>query len=149
LKVILLQDVKDTGKQGDVVTVADGYGRNFLFPRRLATVAAGGALKNLEAKHAQEERRDEKIRQTAETTKTKLEDKTITIYAKSGAGKLYGRITAQDIADQIEKDFGIKFDKRKVHLNTPIKAIGEYDVPLKLHKDITLPVKVSVVGEHA
>ena len=149
MKVILLQDVKNTGKQGDVVTVADGYGRNYLFPRKLATAAAGGALKNLELKHALEERRDEKIRTGAEAIKTTLEDKTITVYAKSGAGKLYGRITSQDIAEQIEKDFGVKLDKRKVHLNTPIKSVGEYEVPLKLHKEITIPVKVAVVGEPA
>lgn len=149
MKVILLQDVKNTGKQGEVVTVADGYGRNYLFPRKLATAAAGGALKNLETKHALEERRDVKIRQGAESIKTTLEEKTVTVHARSGSGKLYGRITAQDIAEQIEKDFGVKLDKRKVHLNTPIKAIGDYEVPLKLHKEITLPIKVSVVGETA
>jgi large subunit ribosomal protein L9 len=149
MKVILLQDVANTGKQGDVVTVADGYGRNFLFPRKLATAAAGGALKNLETKHALEARRDEKIRQSAESIKTALEDKTVTVFAKTGAGKLYGRITAQDIAEQIEKDFGVKLDKRKVQLNTPIKSVGEYDIPLKLHKEITVPVKVAVVGQSA
>ena|SRR5579883_789549 len=147
MKVILLQDIQHTGKQGDVITVADGYARNYLFPRKLAVEAAGGALKNLEIKHALEQKRDEKILQQAEAARGKLEDKTVTLRAKSGAGKLYGRVTAQDIADAIEKELGVKLDKRKVNLVDPIKALGEYDVPLKLHRDVTVPLKVNVVGE--
>jgi large subunit ribosomal protein L9 len=147
MKVILLQDIQHTGKQGDVVTVADGYARNYLFPRKLAVEAAGGALKNLEIKNSLEQKRDEKILQQAESTREKLADKTVTLRAKSGAGKLYGRITAQDIANAIEKELGVKLDKRKVNLVDPIKSLGEYDVPLKLHRDVSVPVKVHIVGE--
>ena len=147
MKVILLQDIKNTGKQGEVLTVADGYARNYLFPRKLAVEAAGGALKNLETKHALEERRGEKLLQQAQSQLSKLENKTVTLHAKTGAGKLYGRITTQDIADAISKDLGVKIDKRKVTLESPIKAVGEYDVPLKLHRDVTVPIKVAVVGE--
>lgn len=147
MKVILLQDITHTGKQGDVVTVADGYARNYLFPRKLAVEAAGGALKNLEIKQSLEQKRDEKILQQAESTREKLADKTVTLRAKSGAGKLYGRITAQDIANAIEKELGVKLDKRKVNLVDPIKSLGEYDVPLKLHRDVSVPVKVNIVGE--
>jgi large subunit ribosomal protein L9 len=147
MKVILLQDIKDAGKQGDVIAVADGYARNFLFPRKFAVEAVGGALKNLQIKQANEERRSEKILHEAQAQQTSLTDKTVTLTAKSGAGKLYGRITNQDIADAILKDLGVKIDKRKVNLDSPIKSIGEYEVPLKLHREITVPIKVAVVAE--
>lgn len=149
MKVILLQDIQHTGHQGDVVNVADGFARNYLFPRKLAVEAAGGALKNLEIKHALEQKRDEKILNQAESTREKLADKTVTLHAKSGAGKLYGRVTAQDIANAIDKELGVKVDKRKVSLVDPIKSLGEYDVPLKLHRDVTVTVKVNVVGQEA
>ncbi len=147
MKVILLQDIKDSGKQGEILTVSDGYARNYLFPRKLAVEAAGGALKNLETKKALEERRGEKLLTQAQTQQAALLDKTVTLHARSGAGKLYGRITSQDIADAIAKDLGIKVDKRKVNLDSPIKAAGEYEVPLRLHRDVTVPIKVAVVAE--
>jgi large subunit ribosomal protein L9 len=147
MKVILLQDIKNTGKQGDVITVSDGYARNYLYPRKLAVEAAGGALKDLEVKHAMEERKNDKLLVQAEAIRTKLEEAVITVKAKTGVGKLYGRITAQDIADALERDLGVKLDRRKVHLNDPIKSTGNFEIPLKLHKDITIELKVAVVGE--
>jgi large subunit ribosomal protein L9 len=142
-----MQDIANSGKQGEVISVADGYARNYLFPRKLAVEAAGGALKNLLTKQALEERRSEKLLQQAQQQQSKLESKTVTLHAKTGAGKLYGRITNQDIADAILRDLGVKIDKRKVNLENPIKAVGEYDVPLKLHRDVTVPIKVAVIGE--
>jgi len=146
MKVILLQDIKDTGKQGEIITVNDGFARNYLFPRKLAVAAEGGALKNLEAKKALEERRAEKIIQQAEKDKEALAGKSVTILARSGAGKLYGRITTQDIADAISKDLGVKIDKRKIVLLDSIKAIGGYTVPVKLHRDISVDVVVTVAA---
>jgi large subunit ribosomal protein L9 len=148
MKVILLQDIANQGKQGEVVTVADGYARNYLYPRKLAIEAGGGALKNLQAKHALEERRTEKLRQDADRTAETLSEKTITLTVKAGENsRLYGRITAGDIAEAIEREFSIKLDKRKVALLDPIKAVGEYDVPIKLHREVTVPLKVAVVAE--
>lgn len=148
MKVILLQDIEHKGKQGDVVAVADGYARNYLYPRKLAIEAAGGALKNLEAKHAQEERKTEKLRADADRTAEQLADKTITLTVRAGENsRLYGRVTAADIAAAVEKDLSIKLDKRKVGLLDPIKAVGEYDIPIKLHRDVTVPLKVAVVAE--
>ncbi len=148
MKVILLQDIEHKGKQGDVVAVADGYARNYLYPRKLAIEAAGGALKNLEAKHAQEERRTEKLRADADRTAEQLLDKTITLTVRAGENsRLYGRVTAADIAAAVERDLSIKLDKRKVGLLDPIKAVGEYDVPIKLHREVTVPLKVAVVAE--
>ena len=148
MKVILLQDIAHQGKQGEVVTVADGYARNYLYPRKLAIEAAGGALKNLQTKHALEERRTERMRSDADRTAEQLSDKTITLTVKAGQNsRLYGRITAGDIAEAVERDLSIKLDKRKVGLLDPIKAVGEYDVPIKLHRDVTVPLKVAVVAE--
>jgi large subunit ribosomal protein L9 len=148
MKVILLQDIVNQGKQGEVVTVADGYARNYLYPRKLAVEAGGGALKNLQAKHALEERRTEKLRQDADRTAETLNEKMITLTVKAGENsRLYGRITAGDIAAAIEREFSIKLDKRKVGLLDPIKAVGEYDVPIKLHREVTVPLKVAVVAE--
>jgi len=148
MKVILLQDIANQGKQGEVVTVADGYARNYLYPRKLAIEAAGGALKNLQAKHDLEERRTERMRADADRTAEQLGDKTITLTVKAGQNsRLYGRITAADIAEAVERDLSIKLDKRKVGLLDPIKAVGEYDVPIKLHRDVTVPLKVAVIAE--
>ena len=148
MKVILMQDIANQGKQGDVVTVSDGYARNYLYPRKLAVEAAGGALKNLQAKHQMEERRADKMLHAAENMAEKLQAKTITLTVKAGQNsRLYGRVTAADIASAAEKDLGIKLDKRKVALIDPIKAIGDYDIPIKLHRDVTVPLKVSVVAE--
>jgi large subunit ribosomal protein L9 len=146
MKVILLQDIANAGKQGDVISVADGYARNYLLPRQLATVAKGGPLKDLQTKKLLEERRGEKLFHAAQEQQTALADKTVTLKAKTGAGKLYGRITSQDIADAIANDLGVVVDKRKIGLESPIKAIGEYELPLKLHRDITTSIKVEIVA---
>ena len=148
MKVILLQDIANQGKQNDVVTVADGYARNYLFPRKLAIEAAGGALKNLQARQAQEDRRAGKLVQEAQTAADMITDKTVTLRVKAGENsRLYGRVTAADIAEAVARDMSVKLDKRKVGLLDPIKAVGDYNVPIKLHRDITVPLKVSVVAE--
>jgi len=148
MKVILLQDIEHQGKQGEVVVVADGFARNYLLPRKLAVEACGGALKNLQAKLALEERRTEKLLQEATVTAGLLNEKTVTLRVKAGDNsRLYGRITASDIAEAVARDLSIKLDKRKIGLLDPIKAVGEYDVPIKLHRDVTVPLKVAVVAE--
>ena len=147
MKVILMQDIADQGKQGDVVNVSDGYARNYLFPRKLAVEAAGGALKNLQTRHALEERRAGKLLQEAEQSAERLRDQTVTLSVRAGENsRLYGRVTAADIAEAAKKSLGVTLDKRKVGLLDPIKAIGEYEVPIKLHRDVTVPLKVAVVA---
>jgi large subunit ribosomal protein L9 len=148
MKVILLKDIANQGKQGDVVNVTDGYARNYLFPRKLAVEAAGGALKNLQIKNALEERRAEKLLQAANKTAEQLTEKTVTLKVKAGENsRLYGRVTSADIAEAVERDLQVKLDKRKVGLLDPIKSVGEYDIPIKLHRDVTVPIKVAVVAE--
>jgi large subunit ribosomal protein L9 len=147
MKVILMQDIADQGKQGEIVNVSDGYARNYLFPRKLAVEAAGGALKNLQIKHTLEERRTEKMLQEAEKTADQLREKTVTLTVRAGEkDRLYGRVTAADIAEAAHKSLGVTLDKRKVGLLDPIKALGEYEVPIKLHRDVTVPLKVAVVA---
>jgi large subunit ribosomal protein L9 len=146
MKVILQQDLKNLGKEGDVVNVADGYARNYLFPRSLAVEAAGGALKNLQMRQALEERRTEKLRAQADQAAAQIEGKKVTVSARAGAGdRLYGSITAQDIADAIKTSLGVTVDKRKVQLTDAIKAMGTYTVPVKLHRDVSVPVTIEVV----
>ncbi len=148
MKVILMQDIAHQGKQGEVVLVADGYARNYLFPRKLAVEAGGGAMKNLLAKQALEDRRTEKLRTEADLTAEQLQDKTVTLTVKAGENsRLYGRVTAADIAEAVARDLSVKLDKRKVGLLDPIKAVGEYEVPIKLHREVTVPLKVAVVAE--
>lgn len=145
MEVILQKDVAKVGKEGEVVVVSEGYARNYLFTRGLAVEAAGGALKNLKTRQALEERKSEKLLAEAQTAQAALDGKTIKIVAKTGAGdRLYGSITSGDITDAIKKDLGVSVDKRKVLLLDPIKAIGTFHVDIKLHKDITVPVTVSV-----
>lgn len=147
MKVILMQDIADQGKQGEVVSVSDGYARNYLFPRKLAVEAAGGALKNLQAKQALEDRRAEKMLHQAEQAADRLRDQTVTLTVRAGENeRLYGRVTAADIAEAAQTALGVTLDKRKVGLLDPIKALGEYEIPIKLHRDVTVPLKVAVVA---
>ena len=146
MKIILQQDIKNVGKEGEIVNVADGYARNYLFPRKLAIEAAGGALKNVQMRQALEERRGEKLKAQADQAAGKIEGKSVQITAKAGSGnRLYGSITAQDIADAIKENLGVTVDKRKIHLADPIKAMGTYTVPVKLHRDISVSLNVEVV----
>ncbi len=146
MKVILHQDVEKVGKDGEVVNVSDGYARNYLFPRKLAVEAIGGALKNIQMRQALEERRSEKLLTQANQSAQALEGKSVTIEAKAGSeNRLYGSVTSQDIADAITKSLGVSVDKRKIQLIDPIKAMGTYTVPIKLHRDVQVPVTVEVV----
>lgn len=147
MKVILKEDVKGTGKKGQMVEVADGYANNFLLRRGLATPAntqAVNEMKNRDA--AQEHRRKEELR-IAEETAAMLEGKTVKLTAKGGDnGKLFGSITSKEIADEIRKTLGTEIDKRKVTLADDIKAFGTYTAEIKLHPGVSAKVYV-VVGE--
>ncbi len=145
MNVILQKDVTKVGREGEVVVVSDGYARNYLLPRGLAVSASGGALKNLEARHAAEERKSEALLAQAQKDHAALEGKTVKIIGKAGAGdRLYGSITSGDIAEALKSELGVSVDKRRVLLLDPIRAIGTFHVDVKLHKDITVPVTVSV-----
>ena len=145
MKVVLKQDVKGSGKKGELVEVADGYARNFLLKRGLAIPADAGAmneLKNAEASKAYKVKTEtEEAQRIAEA----LKDKTVRITAKAGqGGRLFGSVTAKEIAQEIKKQYGFDIDKRKIHLDTDIKAFGGYHIEVKLYNGITAKLAVSV-----
>lgn len=149
MKVILQRDIPKVGKGGDIVTVADGYARNYLFPRAYAVSATGGALKAHTARAEQDKARSANQLAGAQADAGKLENLTLTILGKTNTGstKLYGSITAQDVADTIAKESGVKVDKRRVGLADPIKTLGEYRVPVRLHNDVSVTLPLIVTTE--
>jgi len=147
MKVILKQDVEKLGKAGEVVNVAAGYGRNYLIPKRLAAEATPGNIKAAETEKLSQARRDHREKESAALLAREIAKLTVTIRKKSGAeGSLYGSVTALDIAEFLSNR-RIEIDKRKIQLEEPIKTIGEYEVPIRLHREVTVPVKVIVEPE--
>ena len=143
--VILLKDVKGKGQAGDVVKVNDGYARNMLLPRGLAQEATEGNIRNLEKQKAiaAEKRAAEEAK--AREDKAKLEEITLEIKSKGGdSGKLFGSITSKDIADVLEAQEGIRIDKKKIEMPSPIKAAGESTVTIKLFTNVSAELKVHV-----
>lgn len=146
MKVILLEDVKKIGSKGDVLNVAEGYARNFLFPRKLAVEATAGYLKDLEQKKALEARRKVRVTEDAKNMAEKLATLIVKIPAKVGeGGRLFGSITSKDIVDAIKSQHNIDIDKKKINLEILIKSLGVYPVTIKLHQDIQAVFQVHVV----
>ena len=145
MKVVLLADVKGSGKKGELVNVSDGYARNFLFPKKLAKEANAQALNEL--KNA-EESRAFKIKQETEAAQAsadKSNGKSVSILAKAGqGGKLFGSVTAKEIAEAIKKQYGVDVDKRKIDTKGDMKAFGTYECEVKLYSGITATVKAVV-----
>ena len=145
MKVVLLADVKGQGKKNQVVEVSDGYARNFLFPRKLAVEANATVLNNIKGQEAAKQHKIEVEIAEAKALAAKLDTLLIKVPASSGAdGRLYGSVTAKDIAEHLEKDHGITVDKRKIQLADPIRAYGQYTVDVKLYTDITGKLHVLV-----
>lgn len=137
MKVILLADVKGLGKKDDMVEAAEGYARNFLIPRKLAIVADNKAQNELKGKEASRQYKIEEERKAAKAIAEKLSGITVKIRSASGAdGRLYGAVTAKDIAEALEKDHGVKIDKRKLELGDAIRSYGSYTVSVKLYTDV-------------
>lgn len=146
MKVILLSDVKGLGKKGELVDVAEGYARNFLVPRGLAKVASDSNLKSLAAEKSQAQAKAKRELQEAQKVAELLEKTPITITAKTGeSGRLFGSVTALDIADSVKKAVGVELDRRKIELDEPIKILGEYQVPVKVHPKVTAKLQLRVV----
>ena len=145
MKVILLADVKGQGKKNDVIEVSDGYGKNFLIPRKLAKAADAQSLNDVKVKAEAKQYRIETERKEAQALAEKLKTMIVKIPASSGAdGRLYGSITTKDIAERLEADHGIIIDKRKLVLNENIKAYGKYEVEAKLYTEVVGKVFVLV-----
>jgi len=147
MKVILLDDVTKVGRRGEVRDVSDGYARNFLIPKKLALSATAGNLKNLEHIQKQQEAKADRVKADAEALRAQIE---ALVYEErrqaSEEGKLFGSVTAQDVADFLASR-GIKMDRKRLTLDEPIKALGEFSVSMRLHHDVTAQLKVNVVRE--
>ena len=145
MKVILLQDVKGKGKKGQMLEVSDGYARNFMLPRKLAIEATADAVNTMRMNDKAAAEKAAKERAEALETSKKLRELTLVVKAKGGgAGRLFGSVTNQEIADALEKNTGIKLDKRKIVIADPIKNVGTYTVNCKLGYEITAPLTVKI-----
>ena len=145
MKVVLLADVKSQGKKGQVINVSDGYAKNFLFPKKLAVAADNQILTEIKGKEDSRLHTIAMEKKAAEDTAEKLKTITVSIKAQGGAdGRTYGAVTAKDIAEALEKQQGIKVDRRKITLDFPIRAFGVYILEVKLYTDVTGKITVSV-----
>ena len=145
MKVILLQDVKGKGKKGQMLEVSDGYARNFMLPRKLAIEATTDAVNTMRMNDKAAAEKAARERAEALETSRKLREMTVVVTAKGGgAGKLFGSVTNQEIADALAKASGIKLDKRKIVLNETIKNVGTYTATCKLGYEINAPLTVKI-----
>jgi large subunit ribosomal protein L9 len=146
--VILLKDVKGTGKAGEIVKVSDGYARNMLIPRGMAKEATDGNVRSLEKAKAVQAQKDADAKAAAEKLAEELKDKEIVIRTKGGeGGKLFGSITTKDIETAVKDQLGVKIDKKKMQMESPIKHIGSHEVAVKLAGGVAAVIRVKVEAE--
>lgn len=145
MKVILLEDVKTLGKKGEIVNVNDGYARNFILPKKLGLEATGKNLNDLKLQRAHEEKKAKELLEAAQEAARNLEGKAIVIKMKAGeGGKLFGSVSSKEIAAAYKEQHGLEIDKKKIQLSDPIRAFGSFEVPVKLHPQVTGTLKVNV-----
>jgi len=147
MQVILLENVPSLGKAGDLVNVSNGYGRNYLIPQKKALLATEKSLKAIEHQKRQVQQRTEKTKKDAEKMAQRIEKLSCTFVKTVGeSGKLFGSVTSMDIENYL-KENGIEVDRKKISLEEPIKNLGVFTVPIKLHPEVTTHLKVWVVQE--
>lgn len=145
MKVILLQDVKKLGKKGDLIEASDGYARNYLFPRKLAEEATTNNVHILNAKKENERKKKLEELQAAQKLAEELKGKEIKLTVKAGEnGRLFGAITSKDVAEEVNKEFKLSIDKKKIVMDT-IKVAGNYDIEIKLYPEVSAKMKVVIV----
>jgi large subunit ribosomal protein L9 len=146
MRVVLRSDVDNVGKRGDIVDVADGFARNYLLPKGHAIVATNGVTAQANAMRRARDLKDAKDREAAELVARTLVPMVIKIPAKVGAGgRLFGSVTAADVADAVATQAKVNIERRRLHLDEPIKSAGTHEVPVKLHSDVEFRVTVEVV----
>ena len=146
MKVILLADVKGQGKKNDVIEVSDGYGKNFLIPRKLAKAADAQSLNDVKVREEARLYRIETEKKEAQALAERLKDMIIHIPAPGGSdGRLYGSVTAKDVSERLQADHGIVIDKRKITVSEPIKSYGTYHLEVKLYTEVTGKINVKVI----
>lgn len=143
--MILRSDVSGVGKKGDIIDVADGHARNYLIPRGLAFRSSAGAESQAATMRRSRDLKDSADREAAEAIATRLVPQTFTLSARAGAeGKLFGSITAIDIVEAVQAQAGVELDRRKVHIDEPIREVGTHRVTVKLHADVEFPVTLEI-----
>lgn len=145
MKVVLRADLDNVGKKGDIIDVADGFARNFLLPKGHAIRATPGVEAQASSMRRSRDLKDAKDREAAEAVARKLVPMVIKVTAKAGAeGKLFGSVTAADLVAAVSAQSGVELDRRKVHLDDPIRSIGTHEVPVRLHNDVQFRITVEV-----
>lgn len=147
MKVILLEDVKGTGKKDDIVNVSDGFARNFLFPKKLAVQETAGAAKEIERKRAAARQREIERRQEAEKKAGQIRGKVVTLKAKCGSqGRLYGSVTGEAIAEALKEQYQVEVDKRKIEPAEIMRQVGECEMIVKLYPEVNAKMTLRVVS---
>lgn len=148
MKVILLDNIKGVGKKDEVINASDGYARNFLFPKKLAVEANNENMNKLKAKKQSEQYKKDVDKENARNIAKKLEDIILMIKVKAGEnGKIFGGVTSKEISEELNKQYKINIDKKKIVLSENIKNLGSFDINIKLYEGITGKLKVKVVSE--
>ncbi len=148
MKVILKEDVKGSGKKGDLITVSDGYAKNFLIKKGLAVIADSQAMNDKQNKDAAAAHHAQVALDQAKAAAAKLEGKIVTVTAKAGEkGKLFGKVTAKEIAQAVSNEFQMEINKKKITLSMDIKAFGTYSFEVKLHTGVSAKMNVKVIEE--
>ena len=146
-KVLLREDVDDLGARGEIVRVRAGYARNYLLPRNLAVEATTGNVKSIEQERAALLKKEAKERSTAEAQSERMRSLTLEFKRKAGEqGALYGSVTSMDLAEAL-KERGYEIDRHRIHLREPLKRLGEFNVPVRLHREVSIDLQVKVVPE--
>ena len=146
-KVLLREDVDDLGARGEIVRVRAGYARNYLLPRNLAVEASAGNVKGIEQERAALLKKEAKERATAEAQSQQMSSLVLEFKRKAGEqGALYGSVTSMDVAEAL-KERGYEIDRHRIHLREPLKRLGEYSVPVRLHREVTIDLQVKVAPE--
>ena len=146
MEIVLLEDVKALGKKGQIVTVNDGYARNFILPKKLGVEATSKNLNDLKLKKANDAKLAAEILAAAKELAAKLDESKVTLSIKAGeGGRAFGSVSNKEISKAITDQLGLEIDKKKIVLNDPIKSIGSFEVPIKLHTDVTARLAVKVV----
>ena len=148
MKVILKEDIKGVGKKDQIVNANDGYARNYLFPKNLAVPADKGNLTNLQSKQSSDAHKKELEKQAAKELAKKIEETILKLPVKSGEnGKVFGSITTKEIQENLEKQYKIKVDKKKIQLAEPIKVLGTFNIDIKLYDGVIAKLKLHVISK--
>ena len=147
MKVILLQDIKGTGKKDQIIEVSDGFARNYLFPKKLAMAASAASLNAVQKAKSAETHREQVRKQEAEALAARLKGQVVSVRARAGeAGRLYGSVTAQEVADALAAQFDVKLEKRRVELYDPVRTVGDCEIGVWLYAGVTAKMVLRVIG---